>query len=118
VQQRLWAYARANKQTEYVSNPAKGSIHNYGFALDVTLADAHGRELDMGTPFDSFGPLSQPAQEERLLREGALSAAQVANRRLLRTAMQRAGFRQHPVEWWHFDAVPASAVRRDYPIIE
>ena len=39
----------------YVADPAKGSIHNRGGAVDITLVDTNGKEFDMGTPFDFFG---------------------------------------------------------------
>lgn len=118
VQQRLWERVRTTDMKSYVSNPAKGSVHNFGFAVDITLADARGIELDMGTAFDTFSPLSHPSLEDRFLQEGLVSASQVANRRLLRSVMRSAGFRQHPIEWWHYDALPATVVRREYPIIE
>lgn len=118
VQRILWAHVRATDLKAYVSNPAKGSIHNFGFAVDITLIDANGREIDMGTPFDSFDELSQPALEDQFLREGRLSSGQVSHRRLLRAAMQQAGFRQLQSEWWHYDALPAAFVRGNYSILE
>jgi D-alanyl-D-alanine dipeptidase len=102
-------------QRLYVADPKIGSIHNYGFAVDLTLADAAGREVDMGTGFDDFTPLSEPRLEERFLAEGRLSDDQVTNRRLLRGVMEEAGFRHLPLEWWHFDAEPPDLVRRLFP---
>jgi D-alanyl-D-alanine dipeptidase len=80
--------------------------------------DADGKELDMGTAFDEFDLLSQPALEARFLKEGKLTSAQLANRKLLRQVMQDAGFMQLPLEWWHYDALPADVVRKQYQIIE
>jgi zinc D-Ala-D-Ala dipeptidase len=118
VQQTLWDHVRGTDMQRYVANPAKGSVHNFGFAVDLTIADADGKELDMGTAYDAFVDLSQPVHEARFLREGKLTEMQIANRKLLRVVMQDAGFVQLPLEWWHFDALPVDAVRRQYKIIE
>lgn len=118
VQQRLWHQVEGTPRQRYVANPARGSMHNFGLAVDLTVIDAEGRELDMGTPFDSFEALAQPAQEQAFLAAGRLTAEQLANRRLLRDAMVSAGFIQLPLEWWHFDALPAREVKARYPILE
>lgn len=118
VQWLLWRHVAGTSQQRYVANPATGSIHNFGLAVDLTVVDDDGHELDMGTPFDSFAALAQPALEAVHLRQGRLSAAQLANRRLLRDAMHKAGFIQLPLEWWHFDAAPGREVRAHYHIIE
>lgn len=103
VQRRLFAQVAGTPQQAYVADPAHGSPHNYGLALDLALQDAGREELDHGTPFDSFEPLAQPQLEEAFLQQGRLSREQVERRRLLRRAMQTGGFRPHPLEWWHFD---------------
>lgn len=118
VQYRLWDRVKGTEQQKYVANPRGGSIHNYGFAVDLSIADDSGRELDMGTPFDDFTPLAQPRLEESFLAAGKLSEQQVQNRRLLRRVMEDAGFLQLPIEWWHFDALPKEEVRRQFPIVE
>ena len=84
----------------------------------LTLVDAQGKEVDMGTPFDSFDPLAQPQLEERFLIAGKLSGEQVANRKVLRAAMTKAGFIQLPVEWWHFDALTRVEIQGQYKIVE
>jgi D-alanyl-D-alanine dipeptidase len=117
VQRRLWAHVKGTPEECYVADPVAGSIHNFGFAVDVTIVDAHGKELDMGTAFDAFDNLSQPVLEEEHYREGKLSATHMENRKLLRDVMQNAGFIQHPLEWWHFDAV-AQSVARTHAIVE
>lgn len=118
VQIRMWDKVKGTDGEKYVGNPEKGSVHNFGFAVDITISDSKGRELDMGTPFDAFTPLSQPKLEEAFLVEGKLTARQIENRRLLRGVMERAGFLQLPSEWWHFDALPASEVRAKYKVVE
>ena len=118
VQARFFAIVKGTAQQQYVADPALGSIHNYGAAVDLTIIDANGNALDMGTPFDFFGELAQPKLEERFLAQGRLTEAQIRNRRLLRRVMTEAGFRPISNEWWHFDAFPANEVRKRYKIIE
>ncbi|HKG72943.1 MAG TPA: M15 family metallopeptidase [Aestuariivirgaceae bacterium] len=116
VQRVLWNKVKGTPQQTFVANPKTGSIHNYGFAVDLTLAD-NGQELDMGTPFDDFRPLAQPVLEAKFLAEGKLKAQQVANRKLLRRVMTKAGFQQLAIEWWHFDALPQEQAKK-HPIFE
>lgn len=118
AQEQLWQRVVGTDKQRYVANPAKGSIHNYGFAVDLGVIDQDDHELDMGTGFDSFEPVSEPALEDRYTRSGQLSPAQLANRKILRSVMQQAGFIQLPLEWWHFDALPSADVHQHYPIIE
>lgn len=114
----LWNKVRGTAEQNYVKNPQKGSVHNYGFAVDITLIDGEGKEVDMGTPYDAFTRLAQPRYEDQFLKEGKLTSDQIANRKLLRDVMQSAGFIQLVIEWWHFDALPPSEVRKNYPIVE
>ena len=118
VQRVLWATVEGTPQQRFVADPAIGSIHSYGLAVDLSLVDAHGRELDMGTTFDDFTPRSEPCREADMLARGLLNAGQVANRRVLRDAMEGAGFLPLPTEWWHFDALPAWQVRASFALIE
>lgn len=114
VQQQLWDTLAGTGLQMYLADPARGSIHSYGMALDITLLDGDGRELDMGTGFDDMTELSHPALEEGFLRAGALSDVQVANRRLLRGAMAQAGFVGINTEWWHFDCGDRNRVRQTF----
>jgi D-alanyl-D-alanine dipeptidase len=98
----------------YMANPARGSIHSYGMALDVTILDLQGRELDMGTGFDDMTDLSHPALEEGFVAAGKLTEQQVANRQLLRGAMFGAGFVGINTEWWHFDCGDRERVRTTF----
>jgi D-alanyl-D-alanine dipeptidase len=81
-------------------------------AVDITILDENGQELDMGTGFDDMTDLSHPALEEGFLAAGTLTQAQVENRRLLRAAMNQAGFVGINTEWWHFDCGDRDLVRR------
>jgi len=118
VQRLLWARVAGTSQQAYVADPAKGSVHNFGFALDVTLRDASGAEVDMGTPFDDFSERAQPRREAELVKSGALTAVQLENRQVLRAIMTGAGFTQLPIEWWHYDAIPAAEARAHHRILE
>jgi zinc D-Ala-D-Ala dipeptidase len=114
VQQAMWDALDGTPLTAYLANPARGSIHSYGMAVDVTLLDADGNELDMGTPFDDMTELSHPALEAQHLQTGTLSALQLANRKLLRDAMIGAGFHSISTEWWHFDCGDRNGVRERF----
>lgn len=118
VQRLLWAHVKDTPNEDYVANPDRGSMHNYGCAVDLTVADQNGVPLDMGTPFDTFHPLSQPKLEADHLRSKQLKKEQVENRLILRKIMTDAGFIQLPHEWWHFDAFPSAEVRAQFRIIE
>jgi D-alanyl-D-alanine dipeptidase len=74
---------------------ATQSGHSRGSTIDLTLAQADGHELDMGTPFDFFSPRSWPF-------DPSVGAEAHKNRMLLAAAMRRRGFRVYDKEWWHF----------------
>ncbi|MEW6021892.1 MAG: M15 family metallopeptidase [Pseudomonadota bacterium] len=114
VQQQLWDALAGTGLQMYLADPVRGSIHSYGMALDITILDPQGRELDMGTGFDDMTDLSHPALEEGFLAAGKLSEQQVANRRLLRDAMFQAGFLGIRTEWWHFDCGDRDVVRSTF----
>ena len=114
VQEQLWQALQGTELLGYIADPARGSIHSFGMALDLTLLDAQGRELDMGTGFDDLSERSHPALEARLLASGELTRRQIDNRRLLRDAMFQAGWIGINSEWWHFDCGDRLLVRRDY----
>ncbi|MCC2954834.1 M15 family metallopeptidase [Massilia sp. IC2-477] len=114
VQQQLWDALEGTGLQMYLANPARGSIHSYGMALDITLLDEQGCELDMGTGFDDMTELSHPALEEGFLHTGELTDQQLANRRLLREGMLAAGFFGINTEWWHFDCGDRELVRATY----
>jgi len=114
VQERMWKALEGTPLTEYLAHPERGSIHSFGMAVDVTIVDAAGVELDMGTPFDDLSERSHPVLEAELLARGEITAAQVANRQLLRDAMGEAGWQGIRREWWHFDAGDRERIRASY----
>lgn len=83
--------------------------HTAGRSVDVTLADAGGHLLDMGTDFDDFSPRALAYATD------GVSAAQQANRAVLRSAMVAGGFAPYSGEWWHFDG-PGAGIER--PIVD
>lgn len=114
VQEQLWETLQGTDLLGYIAEPVRGSIHSFGMALDLTIIDETGRELDMGTAFDDLSERSQPALETLMLERGELTRAQCANRHLLRNAMLLAGFYGINSEWWHFDCGDRQHVRRTY----
>ncbi|MEP6646272.1 MAG: M15 family metallopeptidase [Saprospiraceae bacterium] len=103
VQYKLWEKV---PNPSYVTDPAKGSMHNRGLAIDLTLTDMYGVELDLGTPYDFFGPAAH--QDFTSLPPQVLS-----RRKLLKDAMEAEGFQATRTEWWHFFYTKA-----DYPLDE
>ena len=98
IQKRMWQIV---SNPEYVADPAKGSIHNRGGAVDITLVDSNGKALNMGTPFDFFGPEASHHFEN-------LSNELKQNRVLLKQIMQENGFVSFDSEWWHYNIINAS----------
>ncbi|HQP85523.1 MAG TPA: M15 family metallopeptidase, partial [Thermoanaerobaculia bacterium] len=100
---RPWAVTKAfwdatpDDKKVFVADPRRGSRHNRGCSVDVTLYDrATGKAVDMGGAYDEFGPRSY------VTWEGG-TKEQLERRDLLRGAMEREGFFVYPWEWWHFD---------------
>lgn len=92
AQEALWAVA---PNPDYIADPAKGSNHTRGVAVDLTLVGADGQALDMGTPVDTMTAASHHFH-------AAHPAAIQLNRMKLLTIMLEAGFVHHPREWWHY----------------
>ena len=93
IQKKMWKIV---SNPEYVANPAKGSVHNRGGAVDITLVDATGKELNMGTSFDFFGI-------EASHNYPNVSMEVKKNRILIRTLMISNGFNSFDSEWWHYN---------------
>lgn len=93
IQKKMWEIV---SNPEYVADPNKGSIHNRGGAVDISLVDENGKELEMGTAFDFFGPEASHDYDN-------LPDKVKENRKLLRKIMTRSGFRIFESEWWHYN---------------
>lgn len=93
VQKKMWTIC---PNEDYVANPAKGSRHNRGAAVDLTLIKLDGTELPMPTPFDDF---TEKAHRDYM----DLPPDALQNRALLERVMERHNFHGLKTEWWHFD---------------
>ncbi len=105
------------KRRTYVADPKEHSIHNYGSAIDLTVADEKGKPLDMGTKYDFFGEMAYPKEEARFLKVGKLSQKAIDNRLILRKAMKSAGFMPIEYEWWHFNAFSRKVAKEKFSVI-
>jgi zinc D-Ala-D-Ala dipeptidase len=93
VQHKMW---KIMPDDRYVANPKVGSRHNRGAAVDLTLIDLSGKELEMPTKFDDF------SKKAHANYAGASKTA-IRNRKLLKSVMEKQGFSGIATEWWHFD---------------
>jgi len=96
IQWKLW---KKVPDPRYVADPRKGSMHNRGMAVDLTIEDSLGNELDMGTGFDYFG-------KEAYHSYAGHSEEVTDNRTLLVETMDKFGFRSTSTEWWHYSFRP------------
>jgi D-alanyl-D-alanine dipeptidase len=102
----FWEVTPPEKRA-YVANPKKGSVHNRGCAVDVTLCDFQtSRQVEMPSAYDEFGEAASPTY-------AGGSASARANRDLLMAAMKAEGFSVRFNEWWHFDYKDG----KKYPIL-
>jgi zinc D-Ala-D-Ala dipeptidase len=93
VTKKMWELVRDER---YVANPAKGSGHNRGLAVDLTIIELQTKkELDMGTGFDNFTDTAHHSFKD-------LPSSVLNNRLLLRRLMEKQGFRALETEWWHY----------------
>jgi len=118
VQIELWDFLDGTGLRQYVADPARGSIHSFGMAIDATVVDARGRELDMGSGFDEMTELSHPRLEARHLASGALTRAQQRARELLRGALAAGGFGGIENEWWHFEMLDRQHLRQHFARVD
>ncbi len=93
IQKKMWEIV---SNPEYVADPKKGSIHNRGGAVDISLVDNNGKEVDMGTPFDFFGIQASHNYTK-------LSSEVKSNRKFLKKVMIKNGFNSFDSEWWHYN---------------
>jgi zinc D-Ala-D-Ala dipeptidase len=103
AQQKLWNHT---PDPNFLADPAKGSPHSRGVAIDLTLADKSGKPLDMGTAFDAFTPLSHHGCTD-------ISPEAQTNRLVLLGLMTAAGWDFYRNEWWHYQLFNS----RNYPVL-
>ncbi len=104
AQQRLWDIV---PDPSYVTDPQKGSMHNRGLAVDITLVDHDGIELDMGTNYDYFGKEAHHTYQN-------LNKTILKNRRFLKKLMELHGLKSIRTEWWHYSLVTENAALSDW----
>ncbi len=115
VQRRMYARVDGTPQRIYVAPATRGGRHNYGVAVDLTIVDDKGKPLDMGTPFDHFGPEAHLGQEDSYIKSGRFAPEVKTNRQLLQRVMRTAGMRAYDKEWWHFqELITMTEVRKRY----
>jgi zinc D-Ala-D-Ala dipeptidase len=120
IQQLMWDKLQlpVHEKIRFLSNPRFGSIHNFGAAVDVSIIDLMGKELDMGTTYDHIGEEAWPVLENRMLQERKLTVQQLENRQLLKNVMRTGGFWGIQTEWWHFNAMTRDEARHKYQLIQ
>lgn len=101
IQWKLWEKV---PDPRYVADPKKGSMHNRGAAVDLTIVDSEGKELDMGTGYDYFGVEAHITYQDH-------PDSVLQNRKMLSEIMLRYGFKPINTEWWHF-----SLQDQNYPL--
>lgn len=104
VQKMMWEIM---PNDDFIANPSHGSVHNRGAAVDVTLIDKQGKEIEMPSDFDDF-------TEKAFINYKGASAKAVQNREFLAKIMMNHGFTRLDSEWWHFYGPNAY----DYPIVD
>ncbi|MBN2683517.1 MAG: M15 family metallopeptidase [Bacteroidales bacterium] len=109
VQEEMW---KTLPDRRYVANPQTGgSIHNKGAAVDLTLTDLSGKNLDMGTEFDYFGPESAHSYSN-------IDTICIYNRRILKEIMEKNGFKSLESEWWHYTYISKNKYKNANKIFE
>lgn len=93
IQQKLWDKL---PDPRFVARPWKGSEHNKGVAVDLTIVDADGEQLNMGTKYDYFGPEGYQTYTD--FEDTTI----LDNRILLKETLAEFGFRHIRTEWWHY----------------
>jgi D-alanyl-D-alanine dipeptidase len=101
-----WVLWNHTPDPDFLADPRRGSPHSRGVAVDLTLVDRHGNDVEMGTRFDAFTPKSHHGNQ-------SVSAEAQRNRALLIGLMTTAGWDFYRNEWWHYQMFNS----RDYPVL-
>lgn len=118
VSKAMYLKMKGTKFEKYVAHPAKGSMHNYGIAVDITIVDGAGKGLDMGpSPFKK-SLIAIYWQYAKMKMGLKLTKKQSSNRLLLADVMHKAGFYPLAHEWWHFNGMKKNTARKQFKIIE
>lgn len=118
VSRAMYEKMKGTRFEKYVANPNKGSMHNYGIAVDITIIDKDGNKIDMG-PSPFYSSHAKIYWQYFLKKVGFdISPEQKENRDLLKRVMLKAGFYPLSYEWWHFNGMKKDDARSTYSIIE
>lgn len=136
TQRRMRKVVEGTIYEQYVADGSKGGRHNYAVAVDATIADAKGKALDMGAPFDGFDRASHVkggsdndistrtmanyrAFANTLVAEGLITQKAAENRLLLIEVMMEVGLLPYRCEWWHFEEpMTMSQTREKYRLLD
>lgn len=131
VQRRMRKVVEGTEFEAYVADGTRGGRHNYGVAIDLTIADSAGKPLDMGSTFDFFGEEAWVGQSntttlegykafvEGLVKRGVISRKAADNRILLLEIMYQAGLRPYVKEWWHYqEPIAMPRTRELYKLLD
>ncbi len=131
VQRRMRKAVEGTGNEAYVADGTRGGRHNYGVAVDLTIADADGRPIDMGTEFDHFGRAAWVGQSntvtyegyaafvDGLVRDGVITQKAGENRKMLLEIMYKAGLRPYVKEWWHYqEPISMPRTRELYEVLD
>nr|WP_329902949.1 M15 family metallopeptidase [Porphyromonas pogonae] len=119
VQRKMYQLVENTPHKVYVANGKRGGRHNYGVAVDITICNAKGEVLDMGTDFDHFGMEAHIGDEAVLIKKGVISTQAMKNRKLLRSVMHAVGLKPYRREWWHYEEpITIAEVRKRYRLLD
>ena len=131
VQRRMRRVVEGTDLEAYVADASRGGRHNYGVAVDLTIADGEGQPLDMGAGFDFFGEAAWVGQSntttlegykayvEGLVKRGVITRKAAGNRILLLEIMCQAGMRPYVKEWWHYqETISMTRTRELYKLLD
>ena len=119
VQRRMYQAVAGTPKKIYVAAPERGGRHNFGVAVDLTIVDATGKPLDMGSPFDHFGEEAHLGDEGARVKQGIFTPEVPANRALMQRLLGAEGLRPYDKEWWHYqERMSMPEVRKQYHLLD
>lgn len=119
IQRHMFEIVKGTDKEIYVAAPFDGGgYHNYGLAVDLSIVDASGKSLDMGSPFDCFDSISHVGEEDMLVESGRMTVQARENRAMLLKYMSEAGFDQNPAEWWHFQRYSRQEMMSNFKLLD
>ena len=119
VQCRMYQAVAGTPKKIYVAAPERGGRHNFGVAVDLTIVDANGKPLDMGSPFDHFGEEAHLGDEGARVKQGIFSPEVPTNRALMQRILGAEGLRPYDKEWCHYqERMSMSEVRQRYRLLD